>query len=133
VRNLPLPSTRVTSLGARSSGTPPQGASSSSKPVEDDDLQQVASKVSRLHLAKTKLSGSARRKLKKARESQGSTGGAQQLGCTASSKPRENLTRMPKKTPGLRAVPQSERPTIPKDPGTLPGSGTYKEASRGQC
>jgi ribosomal protein S13 len=33
--------------------------------VEGGDLQHVASKVGRLHLAKTRLSRSARRKLKK--------------------------------------------------------------------
>jgi hypothetical protein len=64
VRNLTSLPIKVTSLGDRSSSIPPQGASGSSKPVDKGDLH-VASKVGRLHLAKTKLSGSARRKLKK--------------------------------------------------------------------
>jgi hypothetical protein len=64
VRNLSSLPIKITSLGASSSGTPPQGASSSSKPVEEGDLQHVASKVGRLHMAKTKLSGSSRRSFK---------------------------------------------------------------------
>jgi hypothetical protein len=48
VRNLPSVPINVTSLGASSSGILPQGAS---KPVEEDDLQHVASKAGRLHLA----------------------------------------------------------------------------------
>jgi hypothetical protein len=65
VSNLPSLPIKVTSLVASSSGIPPRGASGSSKPVDEGDLQHVASKVGRLHLANTKLSGSARSKLKK--------------------------------------------------------------------
>jgi hypothetical protein len=50
--------------GANSSGTLPPGASNSSKPMEEVDLKLVASKTGRLHLDKTKLSGSMRRNLK---------------------------------------------------------------------
>jgi hypothetical protein len=65
VSNLPNRPIKVTSQGVSSSDIPPQGPSVSSKPVEGGDLQHVASKVGKLHLAKTRLSGSARRKLKK--------------------------------------------------------------------
>jgi hypothetical protein len=54
VRNLPLPFIEVISLGASGSGIPPQGASGSSIPVDESDLQYVAFKVDRLHLAQTK-------------------------------------------------------------------------------
>jgi hypothetical protein len=83
VRNLPSLLIKVTSLGASNSDIPPQGASGSTKPVEDGDLHHVASKVGRFYLAKTKFSGSARRRLKKFRESQSSTRGLQQLGYMA--------------------------------------------------
>jgi hypothetical protein len=63
VRNLPSQPVKVTSKGASSSGIPPQGASCSSKPVDEGDLQHVASMVGRFHLAKTKLSGHAKRKI----------------------------------------------------------------------
>lgn len=43
---------RVTSLEASSSDTPLQGGSSSSKSVQEGELQQVASQASRLHLKK---------------------------------------------------------------------------------
>jgi hypothetical protein len=42
--------------GASSSGIPPQGATNSSKPMEEVDIKLVASKVSKLHLGKAKLS-----------------------------------------------------------------------------
>jgi hypothetical protein len=58
VRNIPI---KVTSQGASSSGTSPQRAINSIKPMEGGDLKLVASKVGRLHLGKTKLSGSIRR------------------------------------------------------------------------
>jgi hypothetical protein len=41
-------------LGASSSGTPPQIADGSSKPVNEDDLKYGDFKAGRLHLAKTK-------------------------------------------------------------------------------
>jgi hypothetical protein len=52
------------SAGASSSGKPTQGASSSSKPMEGGNLKLIASKVGRLHLEETKLSGSTGRKTK---------------------------------------------------------------------
>jgi hypothetical protein len=84
--------------------------------VEEGDLQQVALEVGKLHLTKTRLSGSARRKLKKARESQGGTRDQQRPGHVASSKPMETQTRVSKwhrsegSTPVKEANP-SERPS----------------------
>jgi hypothetical protein len=85
VRNL---LTRIVSQGTSSSGIPLQGASSSIKHTEGGVLKLVVSKVGRLNLKKTKLSGSARRKLEKAWASQGCTGvyntgahGNTQAGC----------------------------------------------------
>lgn len=49
-----------------SSGIPPEAASSSRKRMEEWNVKLVASKAGRLHLEKTKLTVSARRKLKKA-------------------------------------------------------------------
>jgi hypothetical protein len=60
VRNLPI---KAISEGASNSGIPPQGASIPCKPVEAENLKQVASKGGRVHLEKIKLSGSFRRKL----------------------------------------------------------------------
>jgi hypothetical protein len=40
--------------GASTSGTPPRGAGSFSKPVDEGELQYVALKVGRLHLAQTR-------------------------------------------------------------------------------
>jgi hypothetical protein len=53
--------------GTSSSGILPQGTGGSSKPVDEADLQHVASQVGRLHLAMIKLPGRVRKKLKKAR------------------------------------------------------------------
>jgi hypothetical protein len=118
VRNLPNRPIKVISQGVSSFDIPPQGASSSSKPVEGGDLQHVASKVGRLHLAKTRLSGNAGRKLKKARERQSGTGGLQQPGHLSLPKSGDPRPRY-LKDPGLRAVPQQKRSTLPKGPGTL--------------
>jgi hypothetical protein len=54
VRNLPLPFIEVISLGISGSGIAPQGAGSSSKPVDEGDLQYAAFKVDRLHLTQNK-------------------------------------------------------------------------------
>jgi len=51
-----------------------QGASSSGKPVVEQDLNLIASKLGRLHPEKTKLSGNVRMKLQMSGVSQGSTG-----------------------------------------------------------
>jgi hypothetical protein len=45
---------QTSGLGDSCSGFPPQGAGSSSKPVNEGDLQCLAFKEGRLHLAKTK-------------------------------------------------------------------------------
>jgi hypothetical protein len=50
-------SIKVTFHGASSYDTPPQDDSNSSKPMEEGDLKLLASKIGRLHLGKTKLSG----------------------------------------------------------------------------
>jgi hypothetical protein len=76
---------------------------------------------------KDQVSGSARRKLKNARESQSNTGGSQQLGYTALPKSREALIRMPKR-------PRFEGSTLIKEVNSLLGPrgstkpGTYREA-----
>jgi hypothetical protein len=49
VRNLPKLFIEVTCLGASSSGIQPQGASGSSKPVDEGDLQYAAFKVGGSH------------------------------------------------------------------------------------
>jgi hypothetical protein len=54
--------------GASSSGTPQQGASSCSKPMEKGVIKLVTFKAGRHHLEKTRLSGSTRRKRKSWKE-----------------------------------------------------------------
>jgi hypothetical protein len=96
-------------LGANSSGIPLQGASSSSKLDEEGDLQQVALVVGKLHLTKTRLSGSARRKHKKARKSrEPGTGSQQQQGHMASPKPKEVQTRVPRQPRSEGSTPMKE-------------------------
>jgi hypothetical protein len=80
VRNLPEVSFKIPLPGAGGSGIPLQGGSSSDKPEEREGLRHLILGVGRIHLAKTRLSGCARRKLKKAKASQAGTGGTQQLG-----------------------------------------------------
>jgi hypothetical protein len=63
-RGQELASSEVTSQGASSSGMPLQEANSSSRAVEGGGLKLRASKGRQLHMEKTKLSGSARWKLK---------------------------------------------------------------------
>jgi hypothetical protein len=65
--------------------------------MEEGDFQQIALEVGKLHLTKTRLSGSTRRKLKKARESQSGARDQQQPGHVASPKPKE---ANPSKFPG---------------------------------
>jgi hypothetical protein len=65
----------VSNLPEVSSKTSLPGASSSSIPEELEGLRHIASGDSRIHLAKTRLSGCARQKLKKAKASQAGTGG----------------------------------------------------------
>jgi hypothetical protein len=95
--------------------------------VEKGDLQQVASQVARLHLVKTRLSGSTRRKLKKVRENQGGTGAPQQPGHVASPKLSETQTRVPKepRSEGSNPVKENKPFKMPRD---LMGPGTYREA-----
>jgi hypothetical protein len=104
-------------MGVSSSGTPLQGASSSSKPVEEGDLQQVALEVGKLHLTKTRLSGSAWRKLKKAGESQGGTGGQQQPRHVASPKPKEAQTKVPNwpRSEGSTPIKEANSSKRPRD------------------
>jgi hypothetical protein len=64
-RNLLPKIPRVTSKAA-SCGISLLGASSTGKPVEGQDLKHATSKVGKLYLKKTRLPGSARRKLKTA-------------------------------------------------------------------
>jgi hypothetical protein len=97
VRNLPSRPIKVISQGVISSDIPPQGVTGSSKPVDGGDLQYVASKVGRLHLANTRLSGSARRKLKKARERQSGTGCLQQPGNLSFHNSRGSSTKVSKR------------------------------------
>jgi hypothetical protein len=74
----------VISQEASNSGISPQRDSSSSKHMVGGNSTVIASEVgSFCHLKKTKLSGSAKRKLKKSWVSQGCTGGTQQPECTA--------------------------------------------------
>jgi hypothetical protein len=65
VGHLPVETSRISLLATSGSGILLQGASSSSRPAEEEDLQHVVSGVGRLHLAKTRLSECARRKLKR--------------------------------------------------------------------
>jgi hypothetical protein len=67
VRNLPEVPLMTSLSGAGGSSTPLQGASGSNIPEAQEGLRHLASGVSRIHLAKTRLSGCARRKLKKAK------------------------------------------------------------------
>jgi hypothetical protein len=76
VRNTPEVISRTLRLG--SSDTLLKGASSSSISAEGEDLRHLISRVGRLHLAKKKLSGCARQKLKKAREIHAGTGDSNQ-------------------------------------------------------
>jgi hypothetical protein len=54
VRNVPLQFTEVSSLGSSSSAILPHGVGGSGKFVDEGDLQYVAFKVDRLHLAQIK-------------------------------------------------------------------------------
>jgi hypothetical protein len=58
--------------------------------MEGGDLKLVASKVGRIHLGKTKLSGSTRRN-PKSRAKRGGTGGLLQLARATSPKPNQPL------------------------------------------
>jgi hypothetical protein len=78
VRNLPKVISRAPLSGVSSSDIPLQGASSSSIPAEGEGLRHLASGGGRFHLAKIKLLGSTRQKIKKARSSQAGTGSNRQ-------------------------------------------------------
>jgi hypothetical protein len=124
--NLPNGPIKVISQGVGSSDTPPQGASSSIKPMEGGDLQ-VASKVGRLHLAKTRLSGSARRKVKKARERQSGTVGLQQPGHLSSPKSGGSSTKVSKRPRSECSTP-TEQVNPPKRPRDLTEPENYGDA-----
>lgn len=89
MRNLPSLPSKITSLRASSSGITPQGASVSSKPVDEGALQHVASKAGRLHLTKTKLSGSAGGSLQKLEIAKVVMGTYSKPGYVALPRPRE--------------------------------------------
>jgi hypothetical protein len=80
VRNLPKVTSRTLLSEVSSSDIPLQGASSFSTPTEGKSLKHLASGVGRLHLVRTKLSGSTRQMLKKATASQVGIRGTQQPG-----------------------------------------------------
>jgi hypothetical protein len=83
VRNTPV---KVTSHGAISSGIPPQGASSYSKPMEGGDLKLVAFKVGSFTWRRQGCL-ETRGGSPTARMRQGSTRGIQQLGHVIAPKP----------------------------------------------
>jgi hypothetical protein len=126
VSNLPEVSSKTSLLGASGSSLPLQGASGSSIPEEREGLRHLASGVSSIHLAKTRLSGCARRKLKKAKASQAGTGGNQQPGNGDMPKQGETPT-------GASKRPRSEGSTLQsgsnlrKGPGTLEDQENYPE------
>jgi hypothetical protein len=105
--------------GASNSGISPQGASSSSKPMVRGNSKVVSSKVGKLHLEKTKVSGSVRRNLK----SQGCIRGIQQLGCIAIPKPGETLTKTPKRARSAGVTP-TDAINPPQKPRNSTGPGT---------
>jgi hypothetical protein len=125
VRNLPEVLSRTPVPRVSSSDTPLWGASSSSTPAEREGLRHLASGVSRLHLAKTKLSGCARWKLKKARASQAGTGGTQQPGNGGMPKQGETPTGASKRPRPEGSTP-TERVRPQKGPGTLEDQGHTK-------
>jgi hypothetical protein len=113
--------------GVSSSDILLQGASSYSTPAEGDGLRHPASGVGRLHLLRTKLSGYARRKLKKEKASQVGTRGTQQPGNAGLPKHKETLTRTSKRPRPKDSTP-TERVRPPKMPRDSSGPGTYEEA-----
>jgi hypothetical protein len=126
VRNLPEILSRTSLPGVGSSNTPLHEASSSSIPAEGG-LRHLASGVSKLHLAKAKLSGCARRKLKKAKASQAGTRGTQQLGNGGMPKQGETPTEASKEPRSDGSTP-TEQVGPAKRPGDSRGPETYREA-----
>jgi hypothetical protein len=124
VSNLPEVLSRTLLPGVSSSDTPLLGAGSSSIPAAGESLRHLASGVS---LAKTRLSGCARRKLKKAKASQAGTGGIQQPGNGGMSKQGETPTGASKRPRSEDSTPtESVRPL--KRPRDSSGPGTCREA-----
>jgi hypothetical protein len=107
----------VSNLPDVSSKTSLPGASGSSIPAEREGLRYIASGVSRIHLAKTRLSGCARRKLKKAKASQAGTGGTQQPGNDGMPKQGEAPTGASKRPRSQESTPTEwvKPPKRPRD------------------
>jgi hypothetical protein len=127
VRNLPEVSSKISLPGAGGSSIPLQGGSGSDIPGEREGLRHLTSGVSRIHLAKTRLSGCARRKLKKAKASQAGTGGTQEPGNGGKPEQGETPTGASKRPRPEGSTPM-ERVNTPKRPRDSRGPGTYREA-----
>jgi hypothetical protein len=127
VRNLPEVSSGTSLPGVSNSNIPLQGASSSSIPAEGEGLRLLASGVSRIHLAKTRLSGCAGWKIKKAKARQAGTGGIQQPGNGGIHKQGEAQTGASKRprSEGSTPTEQVRPPTRRRDSR---GPGSYTEA-----
>jgi hypothetical protein len=95
--------------------------------MEGGGSKPVAFRLGRLHLEKTKLYGSARRKLFQAQVSQGSTRGIQQPGRVPIPKPAGTPIKMPKKSRSKESTPVYTL-NPPKKPRDSAGRGTYGEA-----
>jgi hypothetical protein len=100
---------------------------SSSKATEGKNSIVAACRVCRLHLEKTKLSGCAERKLKKAQATQGCTGGIQQPAHTGIPKPGGTPTKMPKRPRSVGGTPTYAVNPL-KKPRNFIGPGAYREA-----
>jgi hypothetical protein len=129
VRNLPDVKPRTPILGVSSTDTPLQGASSSSIPTEGEGLDNLAYGVSGFRPAKKTLSGSARRKLKKARGRvrEAGTGGIQQPGNAGAPKQGGTSTETLKRPRSEGSNPTAETVSSPKMPRDSSGPGTYME------
>jgi hypothetical protein len=140
VRNLPEVKPKVPLLGISCTDMPLQGASTSSKPTVGEGQGHLAPKAGGPRLAKEALSGSARRKLKKAkaRASRAIIAGIQQPGTANTSKQGGTSTKTPKRPrsegstltetgQGQRVVSLQKQPELLKHPGTLAGQGPIRK------
>jgi hypothetical protein len=118
VRNLPEVTSRTSFLGVTSSDTPLQEARGSSTPAEGEGLGHLASGAAGLHLVRTKLSGCAKWKLKKAKASQAGTEGIQQPGIVGMPTQGQTPTGTSKRPRPAGSTP-TERVRPPRRPGDI--------------
>jgi hypothetical protein len=127
VRHLYEVKPKIPLLGVSRTDIPLQGTSTSSKPAAEEGQGHLVSQTGEPRLAKKAKSGSAKRKLKKAkaRARDAGTGGIQQPGNASAPEQGETSAESLKRPRSEGSIP-TEMARTQKDPGTLVNKGLIR-------